>query len=78
MAIVGGMGSVFGPTLGALALLTVQEAFRSEFQQASLLIYGVVIVLVVRFAPEGISGWFKAFLGRLGHGRGVARRLTQG
>lgn len=78
MAIVGGMGSVFGPTLGAVVLLTFQEAFRSQFQQASLFIYGVVIVVIVRFAPEGLSGWFHAVLRRLAHGRGASSRLTQG
>jgi branched-chain amino acid transport system permease protein len=56
MSIVGGMGTVFGPALGALVLLAFQEGFRSAFQQSSLLIYGIVIVLMVRYAPDGLSG----------------------
>ena len=56
MSIVGGMGTVLGPLLGALVLLSVQEAFRNVFQQSSLLIYGVLIVIMVRFAPDGLSG----------------------
>jgi branched-chain amino acid transport system permease protein len=72
MSIVGGMGTLLGPALGALVLLSFQEGFRSTFQQASLFIYGVVIVVVVRFAPDGLSGrlalgWRRAF-GRVRHG----------
>ncbi len=68
MAIVGGMGTLLGPTLGALLLLTLQEAFRSSFQQASLLIYGVMIVIIVRFAPEGLAGVLRRAWRRALHG----------
>jgi branched-chain amino acid transport system permease protein len=68
MAIVGGMGRVFGPALGAVVLLGFQEAFRSVFQQASLFIYGVMIVLVVRFAPEGLWGAGAALWRKLRNG----------
>lgn len=72
MAMVGGMGTVLGPTVGALALLSFQELFRSTFQQASLFIYGITIVVVVRFAPEGLSGFARSAWRRLGHGRRAA------
>ena len=64
MAIVGGMGTVFGPALGAVVLLSFQEAFRSTFQQSSLLIYGIVIVIIVRFAPDGLLGRLRLLLRR--------------
>lgn len=64
MAIVGGMGTVFGPTLGALVLLGSQEAFRSTFQQRSLFIYGIVIVIIVRYAPDGLLGRLRLLLRR--------------
>ena len=69
MAIVGGMGTLFGPALGAFLLLTFQEAFRSTFQQASLFIYGVIIVLIVRFAPDGLAGRLELAWRRIRHGR---------
>jgi branched-chain amino acid transport system permease protein len=78
MAIVGGMGTVLGPTIGALVLLTCQELFRNAFQQASLLIYGVIIVLIVRYAPDGLSGWFAATWRRFRHGRRAVGGLAQG
>lgn len=69
MAIVGGMGTVFGPTLGAIVLLGLQEAFRSTFQQASLFIYGVIIVLIVRYAPDGLMGRLQTAWRRVRDGR---------
>jgi branched-chain amino acid transport system permease protein len=69
MAIVGGMGTLFGPCLGAFVLLTFQEAFRSTFQQASLFIYGVIIVLIVRYAPDGLTGRLVLLWRKLRHGR---------
>jgi len=65
IAIVGGMGTVFGPTLGAVVLLGFQEAFRSAFQQRSLLIYGIVIVIIVRYAPDGLLGRLRLLLRRM-------------
>ncbi len=78
MAIVGGMGTLLGPTLGALVLLTLQEAFRSTFQQASLFIYGVMIVLIVRYAPDGLSGRLRRALRRVRGGRRALGTLAQG
>lgn len=78
MAIVGGMGSVLGPTLGAVLLLTLQELFRNAFQQASLFIYGVIIVLIVRYAPDGLSGWIGARWRRIRNGRRPVGELSQG
>ncbi|GAC1602193.1 MAG: branched-chain amino acid ABC transporter permease [Myxococcales bacterium] len=65
MSIVGGMGTVLGPILGALVLLSVQEGFRNVFQQSSLLIYGVLIVIMVRFAPDGLSGRLQLLFRRI-------------
>jgi branched-chain amino acid transport system permease protein len=78
MAIVGGMGTVLGPTLGALLLLGFQELFRSTFQQGSLFIYGIMIVVIVRFAPEGLSGFAQSAWRRFRRARRAADRLTQG
>lgn len=65
MAIVGGMGTVLGPSLGALVLLAFQEVFRNVFQQRSLLIYGILIVVIVRFAPDGLLGRLQRLYRRL-------------
>lgn len=58
-AIVGGMGTLWGPVLGALALHVLADATRNLFGQLpgiNMVIYGVVLVLMVMFAPRGIGG----------------------
>lgn len=58
-AIVGGMGTLWGPLLGAALLHTLGEATRNLFGQLpglNLVIYGVVLVLIVMFLPRGVAG----------------------
>jgi branched-chain amino acid transport system permease protein len=59
-AIIGGLSTVWGPTIGAAILVTVGELSRSYlgtvFQGADLLIYGAIMVLVMLFMPYGILG----------------------
>ena len=57
--IIGGVGTVFGPLLGALVVKTLGEAAKLVTGDApglDLVIYGGVLVLVVAFAPRGIVG----------------------
>ncbi|MBC7603212.1 MAG: branched-chain amino acid ABC transporter permease [Ramlibacter sp.] len=58
-AIVGGMGTLWGPVLGALALHVLADVTRNLFGQLpgiNMVIYGVVLVLIVMFLPRGIAG----------------------
>ncbi len=58
-AIVGGMGTLWGPVLGALTLHTLADLTRNLFGQLpgiNMVIYGVVLVLIVTFLPRGIAG----------------------
>ena len=50
--IVGGMGSIPGVILGALALIGLPELLR-EFAEFKLLVYGAVLVLMMIMRPEG-------------------------
>jgi branched-chain amino acid transport system permease protein len=62
-AIVGGMGTVFGPLLGAAVLHLLGEATRGLLEQApgaNLIAYGVLLVVVIMFLPRGIAGLFEA------------------
>ncbi len=72
MAIIGGSGTVLGPWVGSTVLLTGQEALRNIVSQ-SLLLYGVLIVVVVRFAPEGILGALSLLRQRWTGGRAAPR-----
>ena len=58
-AIVGGMGTLWGPVLGALGLHILADLTRNLFGQLpgiNMVIYGVVLVLIVMFLPRGIAG----------------------
>lgn len=56
IAMLGGAGTLLGPIIGAIILLSASEIFKNEFGERHLLIYGSLIVLVVLFLPEGIVG----------------------
>jgi branched-chain amino acid transport system permease protein len=71
--IIGGLGTVFGPLVGALALHGLAEVTRlvaGRIPGIDLALYGTLLVLVVAFAPQGFQGLVR----RLGAGLGMARR----
>jgi len=58
-AIVGGMGTLWGPVLGALALHVLADVTRNLFGQMpgiNMVIYGAVLIVIVMFLPRGIAG----------------------
>ena len=58
-AIVGGIGTLWGPVLGAVVLHVLADITRNMFGQLpgiNMVIYGVVLVLIVMFLPRGIGG----------------------
>ncbi|MGA3252015.1 MAG: ABC transporter permease, partial [Paraburkholderia sp.] len=55
MVILGGLGSVAGAVVGAVALISLPEMFRFAAEYR-MLIYGVVLLLLVRFRPQGLFG----------------------
>lgn len=63
--VLGGLGTVKGPVLGAGVLYPLAEILRGQYGDLpglSNVVFGVAILLVVLFAPTGLSGLF----GRLG------------
>lgn len=74
--IIGGVGTVFGPLLGALVVRTLGELTKLVAGDApglDLVIYGGVLVAVVAFAPQGIAGLIRSVRSRFG--APVAARL---
>ncbi len=62
MVVLGGMGSVFGPFLGALAFLGVEEVLKA-ITDHWMAIFGLLILGVALLGKAGIAG----LLGRLDH-----------
>jgi branched-chain amino acid transport system permease protein len=63
MVVLGGMGSLFGPVLGAIVYLVLEE-FLSQITEYWGLIMGPLLLLIVLFGRGGIMG----LLGRLRRG----------
>ncbi|HEX6209840.1 MAG TPA: branched-chain amino acid ABC transporter permease, partial [Methylomirabilota bacterium] len=62
-AIIGGMGTALGPFLGSILITSLETYLRatlsgvqSGFTGIYLIVYGAVLILVVRFFPEGLAG----------------------
>ena len=51
--VLGGMGTVPGAVLGAALLFTLPEKLR-EFADYRLLLFGIALVLIMRFRPQGL------------------------
>jgi branched-chain amino acid transport system permease protein len=56
MGVVGGIGTVLGPTLGAAIFVVVEETLIASFRDLYLGIYGLLLVLIILFEPLGLSG----------------------
>ena len=75
-AIIGGLGTAFGPFLGAALITTVETSLRAHFGGIGaglvgiyLVVYGCVLIVMMRFVPQGLVGWIDDRLRR----RAVAR-----
>ncbi len=67
--IMGGVGTVFGPLLGAALLVPLKEIVRtslgSSWQGLHIIIYGMITVIVLILLPDGIIGGFKKLFGKM-------------
>jgi branched-chain amino acid transport system permease protein len=63
IAVVGGLATTAGPVVGALVLVTIAEIFRERFAVGHLIFYGLFMMLVIRYLPEGIWGRLRMLLG---------------
>jgi branched-chain amino acid transport system permease protein len=76
IVLLGGMGTVLGPLVGAIVLSVVNELLWARFPEYYLAIVGALILLSVLYMPRGIvnlgmkKGWLPA-------GRGLFRKLAR-
>ncbi len=59
MVVLGGMGSIPGIILGAFLLIALPEIFR-DFQDYRMLAFGVALVFMMVFKPQGLLGTLKS------------------
>jgi len=60
VAVVGGLGTTWGPVIGAFLLVLISEMFRIYIggtgQALDLMVYGIIIMLIAVRQPTGIMG----------------------
>jgi branched-chain amino acid transport system permease protein len=86
ICIIGGIGTILGPVLGAMVLVPLSEVLRNPrglvqvgvlssdssivrfietyLSNAHLLVYGILVVVVILFAPDGVLGVVRKTLAR--------------
>ena len=59
ITIIGGLGTVFGPVLGAFIMIPLSEMLRAAFGGAArgfhLVLYGIILIAVVMLIPQGLA-----------------------
>jgi branched-chain amino acid transport system permease protein len=66
MVLLGGLGTIFGPPLGAVILLTFEELVWRNFLTIHAAVLGLIIVVLVLFLPNGILSLVRERLSQRG------------
>ena len=66
VSIVGGLGTVFGPLIGSVVLHVVNEVARHfiDTPGLSLIVYGVILIFIISYFPNGLVGLFRRSRGK--------------
>ncbi|MFP3927956.1 MAG: branched-chain amino acid ABC transporter permease [Desulfobacteraceae bacterium] len=57
-SVMGGMGTLAGPVLGAFILTPLSEALRG-FGQLRVVVYSLILIAFIVYKPEGIMNWLQ-------------------
>jgi branched-chain amino acid transport system permease protein len=69
MVLLGGIGTIFGPVLGALILLAFEELVWRNFLTIHAAALGLIIVVLVLFLPNGVLSLLREHFARQGAAR---------
>jgi branched-chain amino acid transport system permease protein len=56
MAIFGGMGQIYGPVIGAAIFAYTEELLLTKFPYYYMLTFGIVLIVVIIYLPDGLTG----------------------
>jgi branched-chain amino acid transport system permease protein len=56
MAIFGGMGQLYGPVIGAAIFAYTEELLLTKFPYYYMLTFGIVLIVVIIYLPDGLMG----------------------
>jgi branched-chain amino acid transport system permease protein len=74
-AVFGGMGELYGPLIGAAVFGYLEKTLRAQLLTYFMLGFGIIMVVVILFLPNGIVGLAPILRDKLG---GVIRKLRKG
>ena len=74
----GGLGTVYGPVVGSFVIILVREYIRTIVGPYDVLVFGILIIIMMRFARGGIIGIIDSIIGsrktkRVGYTTGTHR-----
>lgn len=74
-SIIGGMSYLWGPLLGAVILVPLDDFLRSftALQGSNVIVYAVLLIILAIILPQGIGGWLVSFIRKM-----KARKAQQG
>ena len=78
MPVIGGVGTIWGPVIGACVYGLVHDEILAAFPQLHLLIYGSLLIVIVLFEPAGIVGLLSRLVRAVDRRRQSGRRGGQG
>jgi branched-chain amino acid transport system permease protein len=56
MSVIGGIGTVLGPMLGAVVFVLLRQYLLASYPQLYLGLYGVLLIFIILFEPLGLTG----------------------
>jgi branched-chain amino acid transport system permease protein len=75
MAVFGGMGQVYGPVIGAVIFGYLEKLLMARLYNYFMLGFGIILVAVILFLPNGIAGLAPTLRDKLG---GMITKLRKG
>jgi branched-chain amino acid transport system permease protein len=56
MAVIGGVGTILGPALGAVVFVLIRQYLLASYPQLYLGLYGALLIFIILFEPLGLTG----------------------
>ncbi len=76
MSVIGGVGTIFGPVLGAIVFVLLRQYLLASYPQLYLGLYGILLILIILFEPLGLSGLAFRVGRRFGRGQKAAAKAS--
>ena len=62
MPVIGGIGTVWGPVLGGVVFIIVEEKISARYQDYHLMIYGLLLITIILLEPGGLLQFPRLFM----------------